>query len=165
MASLRIEGVSLEACLKEKLLQSIIKMKPFIWSSGSSIRTSSDSRMARRMSVKEFLQPKQKEAEREYQQMIELGLWSPGQLTLLLEPGLQGNTGVLYPKWLGIQWPNIHTMEYTRPWKGNWVICRDVDGPRACHTQWSKSEKEKQIPYINAWKWCMKLMNLFAGQE
>ena len=55
MASLRIEGVSLEACLKEKLLQSIIKMKPFIWSSGSSIRTSSDSRMARRMSVKEFL--------------------------------------------------------------------------------------------------------------
>lgn len=30
MASLRIEGVSLEACLKEKLLQSIIKMKPFI---------------------------------------------------------------------------------------------------------------------------------------
>jgi len=30
MASLRIDGVSLEACLKEKLLQSIIRMKPFI---------------------------------------------------------------------------------------------------------------------------------------
>lgn len=50
------------------------------------------------MSVKEFLQPKQKEAEREYQQMIELGVWSPGQLTGLLEPSLQGNTGVLYLK-------------------------------------------------------------------
>jgi hypothetical protein len=60
MASFRIEGVSLDACLKEKLLQSIIKMKPFIWSSGSSIRTSKDRRMARRMSVKEFLQPEQK---------------------------------------------------------------------------------------------------------
>jgi len=46
--------------LKEKLLQSIIKMKPFIWSSGSSIRTSKDRRMARRMSVKEFLQPEQR---------------------------------------------------------------------------------------------------------
>lgn len=60
MASFRIDGVSLEACLKEKLLQSIIKMKPFIWSSGSSIRTSKDRRMARRMSVKEFLQPEQR---------------------------------------------------------------------------------------------------------
>ena len=50
------------------------------------------------MSVKEFLQPKQKEAEREYQQMIELGVWSPGQLIVLLERSLQGSTGVLYPK-------------------------------------------------------------------
>ena len=34
-----------------------------------------------------------------------------------------------------------------------WVICRDVDGPRECHTEWSKSEKEKQILYINAYMW------------
>ena len=27
----------------------------------------------------------------------------------------------------------------------NWVICRDVDGPRVCHTERSKSEREKQI--------------------
>ena len=26
----------------------------------------------------------------------------------------------------------------------NLVICRDVDGPRDCHTEWSKSEREKQ---------------------
>ena len=24
----------------------------------------------------------------------------------------------------------------------NWVICRDVDGPRHCYTEWSKSERE-----------------------
>ena len=33
----------------------------------------------------------------------------------------------------------------------NWVICRDVDGPRGCHRV--KSEREKQIPYINAYMW------------
>ena len=26
----------------------------------------------------------------------------------------------------------------------SWVICRDVDGPRDCHTEWGKSEREKQ---------------------
>ena len=26
----------------------------------------------------------------------------------------------------------------------NWIICRDVDKPRVCHTEWSKSEREKQ---------------------
>ena len=37
--------------------------------------------------------------------------------------------------------------------KWNWVICRDVDGLRVCHTEWSKSEKEKQVSYINAYMW------------
>ena len=27
----------------------------------------------------------------------------------------------------------------------NWVICRDMDGPIDCHTEWTKSEKPKQI--------------------
>ena len=35
----------------------------------------------------------------------------------------------------------------------NWVICRVVDGPRDCHAEWSKSEREKQISYINAYMW------------
>ena len=35
----------------------------------------------------------------------------------------------------------------------NWFICRDVDGPRECHTKWSKSEKEKQWSYINTCMW------------
>ena len=29
----------------------------------------------------------------------------------------------------------------------NSVICSEVDGPRVCHTEWSKWEGEKQIPY------------------
>ena len=28
-----------------------------------------------------------------------------------------------------------------------------IDGPRDCHTQWSKSEGEKQISSINAYIW------------
>ena len=35
----------------------------------------------------------------------------------------------------------------------NWVICRDVDASVDCHTEWSKSEREKQISYINAYMW------------
>ena len=33
--------------------------------------------------------------------------------------------------------------------KWNWVICSEVDGPRVCHTEQSKSEREKQILYAN----------------
>ena len=38
----------------------------------------------------------------------------------------------------------------------NWVICRDMDGPRDCHTEWSKPEREKQISYINTYMWNLK---------
>ena len=31
----------------------------------------------------------------------------------------------------------------------NWVACRDVDEPRVCHTEWSKSEREKQMLYVS----------------
>ena len=34
-----------------------------------------------------------------------------------------------------------------------WVSSNEVDEPRACYTEWSKSEREKQIPYINAYIW------------
>ena len=35
----------------------------------------------------------------------------------------------------------------------NSTICRDVDGPRDCHTEWSETEREKQILYnIITWK-------------
>ena len=35
----------------------------------------------------------------------------------------------------------------------NWVTCRDVERPRVCHTEWSKSEREKQTLYTNAYMW------------
>ena len=53
--------------------------------------------------------------------------------------------------------------------KRNWVICSEVDGPRVCHTEWSKSEREKLIPYANTYmeskKKKMFLKNLGTGQE
>ena len=55
MANLSILGVSLEACLKVKLLQSMIRTKPLTCSSGSSIMDSRDSRMALRMSTNVYL--------------------------------------------------------------------------------------------------------------
>ena len=42
----------------------------------------------------------------------------------------------------------------------NWVICRDVAGPRDCHTEWSKSEGEKQISYINMYMWNLKKIGI-----
>ena len=50
-----------------------------------------------------------------------------------------------------------HKKEY------HWVICSDVDECRFCHTEWSKSEREKQIPRINACIW--KLPCIFASTE
>ena len=35
----------------------------------------------------------------------------------------------------------------------NWVTCRDLEGHRVCHTEWSKSEREKQMSYVNAHMW------------
>ena len=52
--------------------------------------------------------------------------------------------------------------------KRNWITCSEVDEPRDCHTEWSKSEREKQILYANTYMWNLKkmvLMNLGAGQE
>ena len=53
--------------------------------------------------------------------------------------------------------------------KRNWVICSEVDGPRVHHTEWSKSEREKQTLYANTYTWSLKkekfLKNLGTGPE
>ena len=52
-----------------------------------------------------------------------------------------------------VQWhiySEILLLSHKKKW--NWVICRDVDGPRGCHKKWSKSEREKQI-CINTYMW------------
>ena len=43
--------------------------------------------------------------------------------------------------------------------KRTWVICTEVDEPRVCHTEWSKSEREKQILYANTYIWNLKKKN------
>ena len=35
----------------------------------------------------------------------------------------------------------------------NYAICRDVNGPRDCHTEWSKSERGKQLSHIKGYIW------------
>ena len=37
--------------------------------------------------------------------------------------------------------------------KSNCAICRDVEGPRDCYTEWNKSEREKQVSYNIAYMW------------
>ena len=32
-----------------------------------------------------------------------------------------------------------------------WVSCSEVNESRACYTEWNKSEKEKQVSYINVY--------------
>ena len=34
-----------------------------------------------------------------------------------------------------------------------WVSCSEVDVSKACYTEWSKSEREKQILFINTYIW------------
>ena len=43
---------------------------------------------------------------------------------------------------------------YKKEW--NCAICRSVNGPRDCHTEWSKSEREKQISYNIAYMWTLE---------
>ena len=51
----------------------------------------------------------------------------------------------------------IYTMEYYWAIKRmNNVICSNVDGTRDSHIKWSKSEREKQIPYGSIYMWNLK---------
>ena len=45
----------------------------------------------------------------------------------------------------------MHTMEYYSAIKKEctWVSSNEVEEPRACYTEWSKSEREKQVLYID----------------
>ena len=59
---------------------------------------------------------------------------------------------------------------YTQPQKEPlWVSSSEVDEPRVCYTEWSRSEKENQILYINTYIHMESrktvLMNLSTGKE
>ena len=38
----------------------------------------------------------------------------------------------------------------------NNAICSDMDGPRGCHTQWNKSDRERQVSYDISYMWILK---------
>ena len=58
-------------------------------------------------------------------------------------------------------WTTNMQWNITQPYKGtNWVSRNEVDGPRACYTEWSKSEREKQMSYINTYIWNHFLIRL-----
>ena len=45
-------------------------------------------------------------------------------------------------------------LSHRKEW--NNAICRNMDGTRDCHTEWSKSEGERQISYDVAYMWNLK---------
>ena len=49
-------------------------------------------------------------------------------------------------------------MEYSSAIEKEWnnSICSNMDGPTDYHTQWSKSDRERQIPYDTIHMWNLK---------
>ena len=91
--------------------------------------------------------------------------WVPLHQPAFLGRGLSVETNNIKskPSWSSLTWKGeenktketkglLHS--HKKEWNG--AFCRDVDGPRVCHTEWSKSERGKQIPYINAYMWNLK---------
>ena len=38
-------------------------------------------------------------------------------------------------------------------------MCSHMDGPKDCHTEWSKSDREGEIPYDIPYMWTLKRNN------
>ena len=60
-------------------------------------------------------------------------------------------------EWIKKMWYR-YTIEYYSALKKEWnnAICSNMDGPRDYHTKWSKSERERQIPYDITYMWNLK---------
>ena len=78
---------------------------------------------------------------------------------------VRNNTRMSIEKWMDKE-DVVHIYNgilLSHKWEQKWVICRDVDGSRDCHTEWSKSEREKQISYINACMWNLEKCYRWTG--
>ena len=40
--------------------------------------------------------------------------------------------------------------------KWNNALCSNMDGPRDCHTEWSKPDRDRQISYVTTYRWNLK---------
>ena len=60
-------------------------------------------------------------------------------------------------EWIRKLW-YIHTMEYYSAIEKEciWVSSNEVDEPRACSIEWSKSERERQVLFIIAYIWSLE---------
>ena len=68
-------------------------------------------------------------------------------------------------EWIKKMW-YLYTMEYYSAIKKEWnnAICSNMDGPRDCHTEWSKSDKVSyDIAYVESKKRLQ--MNLSTKQK
>ena len=57
-------------------------------------------------------------------------------------------------------------LSHKKEW--NIAICINMDGPGDCHTEWSKSDRERQVSYDIAYMWNLKKMiqmNIFTKQK
>ena len=59
----------------------------------------------------------------------------------------------------------IFTSSYYIKLKNYKIPFSEVDGPRVCHTEWGKSEREKQIPYANTYIWNLKKKKKIGQEE
>ena len=50
----------------------------------------------------------------------------------------------------------MNTNVYSHKNEWNNAICSNMNGPRDYHTKWSKSDREKQIPYDITYRWNLK---------
>ena len=73
---------------------------------------------------------------------------------------------MLYHNWISSKYTNMPSLlslpstpaptplgPHRAPKEWKWVVCSDVGGPKACHTEWSKQERGRQLSYINAYVW------------
>ena len=59
-------------------------------------------------------------------------------------------------EWIKKVW-YIYTKEYYSAIKKNeLMLCSNMDGPRGCHTEWSKSDREREIVYDIPYTWNLK---------
>ena len=59
-------------------------------------------------------------------------------------------------EWIKMMWYIYNGILLSHQKEWNNAICSNMDGPRAYHTKWSKSERERQISYDITYMWNLK---------